>query len=293
MGNRIKNPFPPIMFKKYKRLLNKNLLERSTTMKTKNKTILMTIITTFILMLSIVCTPVNAYAKTYPEHNLTVESTQTKIVKNKLTITLGQKIKLNKVQYGTRVGKKNSKKYRYTYVKPNNVRWKSYNKKVATVNKYGIITAKKAGKTVIKATFKKKTYKITVIVTKNSKKSKNIDLQNGSSSATNNCTHKWSKVYKTIHHNAITHKEKIWHDSEVTRYQYSCNCGACFGSKAEINQHQFEAALNGDTNHTGVAEIPITSEGYYETITIVDKPAYDEKVLTGYKCTKCGQTKSK
>ena len=253
----------------------------------------MKIVIAFLLTLNIVCTPVNAYAKTYPKHNLKVESTQTKIVKKKITITVGQKIKLNKVQYGTRVGKKNSKKYRYTYVKPNNVRWKSYDKKVATINRNGIITAKKAGKTVIKATFKKKTYKITIIVKKNFKKIKNIDPHNGSASSKNNCTHKWTKVYKTIHHNAITHKEKIWHDREVTGYQYSCNCGACFSSMDGVNQHQFEAALNEEPGHTGVVSLPVTSDGYYETITIVDKDAYDEKVLTGYKCTKCGQTKSK
>ena len=87
--------------------------------------------------------------------------------------------------------------------------------------------------------------------------------------------------------------EQVWHDGEVTGYQYSCNCGACFGSKAEINQHQFEAALNGDTNHTGVAEIPITSEGYYTTVhhdaetTVVHHNAETE---TYQVCSTCGAT---
>jgi hypothetical protein len=29
----------------------------------------------------------------------------------------------------------------------------------------------------------------------------------------------------------------------------------------------------------------------YETVTVVDKEAYDEQVLTGYKCSVCGATK--
>ena len=206
-----------------------------------------------------------------PKQYLTVTGKTVKMATNKTMI-------LGKGKTQPLVVKLATKRAKTTYkaLKPALVKWTTSNKNIATINKNGVITAKKAGKVIITGIYKKLKYKFTLTVT---------------NPAT--CTHSWSKVYKTIHHNTITHKEKIWHDSEVTRYQYSCNCGACFGSKAEINQHQFEAALNGDTNHTGVAEIPITSEGYYETITIVDKPAYDEKVLTGYKCTKCEQTKSK
>ena len=134
-----------------------------------------------------------------------------------------------------------------------------------------------------------------------------LDTTNGSASAKNTCTHKWSKVYKTIHHNAITHKEiipskteKIWHDGKIIGYQSLCQCGTYFSDSNALNQHQFEASLNGESGHSAHTTVPITSEGYYETvttpsktITIVDKPAYDEKVLTGYKCTKCGRTKSK
>jgi len=206
-----------------------------------------------------------------PKQYLTVTGKTVKMATNKTMI-------LGKGKTQPLVVKLATKRAKTTYkaLKPALVKWTTSNKNIATINKNGVITAKKAGKVIITGIYKKLKYKFTLTVT---------------NPAT--CTHSWSKVYKTIHHDAITHKEKIWHDGEVTGYQYSCNCGACFGSQAEINQHQFEAALNGDTNHTGVAEIPITSDCYYETINIVDKPAYDEKVLTGYKCTKCGQTKSK
>ena len=46
------------------------------------------------------------------------------------------------------------------------VKWKSTNKKVATVNKEGIVKAKKAGKATIKATYKGSTYKCKIRVYK-------------------------------------------------------------------------------------------------------------------------------
>ena len=42
--------------------------------------------------------------------------------------------------------------------------WKSSNKKVATVNKKGVVKTKKKGKAVISCTYKKKTYKCTITV---------------------------------------------------------------------------------------------------------------------------------
>ena len=82
-------------------------------------------------------------------------------------------------------------------------------------------------------------------------------------------------------------------EEQVVGYQYECQCGACFNDRDSLNQHQFQASLNGEGGHAGHGTVPITSEGYYETITIIDKPAYDEKVLTGCKCTKCGKTRAK
>ena len=157
---------------------------------------------------------------------------------------------------------------------PNLIKWESSNESVAAVSANGVITAKKVGKAVITATYKKLSFKFTVTVNKT-------------------CSHVWEEVYKTIHHNAITHKEKIWHDGEVTGYNFGCQCGAQFNDIDSLTQHQFEASLNGESGHAAHYQIPINSDGYYETITIIDKPAYDEKVLTGYKCTKCGKTRSK
>ena len=206
-----------------------------------------------------------------PKQYLTVTGKTVKMATNKTMI-------LGKGKTQPLVVKLATKRAKTTYkaLKPALVKWTTSNKNIATINKNGVITAKKAGKVIITGIYKKLKYKFTLTVT---------------NPAT--CTHSWSKVYKTIHHDAITHKEKIWHDGKITGYQYYCNCGACFSSMDAVNQHQFEAALNNESGHTGVVSLPVTSEGYYETITITDKTAYDEKVLTGYKCTKCEQTKSK
>ena len=71
-----------------------------------------------------------------------------KLNKTKVTIKVGQTVKL-KV-------KKNKKK----------VKWSSKNKKIATVNKYGKVKGKKPGKTYIIAKVGKKKYKCKVIVKK-------------------------------------------------------------------------------------------------------------------------------
>lgn len=206
-----------------------------------------------------------------PKQYLTVTGKTVKMATNKTMI-------LGKGKTQPLVVKLATKRAKTTYkaLKPALVKWTTSNKNIATINKNGVITAKKAGKVIITGIYKKLKYKFTLTVT---------------NPAT--CTHSWSKIYKTIHHNAITHKEKIWHDNEITGYNFGCQCGAQFNDIDSLTQHQFEASLNGESGHAAHYQIPITSDCYYETITIVDKPAYDEKVLTGYKCTKCGQTKSK
>lgn len=77
-----------------------------------------------------------------------------KFVKSKQTVYVGKKLTL-KISVPKKYKKQTSK-----------IKWSSSNKKVAVVNKKGVVTAKKTGKTVIKAKFYGTTAKCTVTVKK-------------------------------------------------------------------------------------------------------------------------------
>ena len=76
--------------------------------------------------------------------------------------------------------------------------------------------------------------------------------------------HNWQPITKTVHHDAVTKRASV------------CNtCGADItgNTTAHLKQHM----LNGEN-------------GSYAEKTIIVKPAYDETITTGYKCS-CGATK--
>ena len=100
-------------------------------------------------------TPATAQAATQ-KYTISVKK---KTVKKKKTIKVGTKMKLTV---------KNGKKK----LNPKKVKFKSSNKKVATVSKKGVIAAKKAGKTTITIKYKKKSAKITLTIKKTTKKAK-------------------------------------------------------------------------------------------------------------------------
>ena len=109
----------------------------------------------------------------------------------------------------------------------------------------------------------------------------------GSSSTTKPATHTHNWVKKVIHHDAVTHTEKVLvseaYDEPIyeTRYADVCNtCGADITS--DPVGHLF--ATEHDSYRT---DVPITTlvgynhhEAVYETKTIVDKAAYDEVIYT-------------
>lgn len=149
---------------------------------------------------------------------------------------------------------------------------------------------------------------------------------NGSSSGNNgntstpdtpSHTHKWKPVYTTVHHKAVTHDEDRWvvdkaaWDEAVTKLVYICkncrlgNCDRCkslgiinyeYDSKDALYSHQDPCLEDGGSCSFWSTErrvdhyIHHDEEGHNETITIVDKEAWDEQVIDHYECD-CGETK--
>ena len=129
-------------------------------------------------------------------------------------------------------------------------------------------------------------------------------------------THNWKPVYKTVHHEAVTHKEDRWvvdkpaWDEKQVKYIEICkncmfgNCERCkklgitnfeYNTVEELDRHQYECLDDGgscgfSTYREDVSYIHHDEEGHYETVTIVDKEAWDEQVIDHYECD-CGETK--
>lgn len=158
----------------------------------------------------------------------------------------------------------------------------------------------------------------------NNNNSGNNNGSNGNTSIpdTSSHTHNWKPVYTTVHHKAVTHDEDRWvvdkpawveeqkycvyvclqckyHECKrcaelgITRYEYS--------SVDELNEHQGSCLDDcvdngkegGCSNSTSIEKtnyIHHDEEGHYETVTIVDKEAWDERVIDHYECD-CGETK--
>lgn len=130
-------------------------------------------------------------------------------------------------------------------------------------------------------------------------------------------THNWKPVYGSpIHHKAVTHDEDRWvvdkpaWDEKKVKYIEICkncmfgNCERCkklgitnfeYDTVEELDRHQYECLDDGgscgfSTYREEVSYIHHDEEGHYETVTIVDKEAWDEQVIDHYECD-CGETK--
>lgn len=133
----------------------------------------------------------------------------------------------------------------------------------------------------------------------------------GSSSSNSNVKpthiHSWVEVYKDVYHQEEGHYENVcvkdaWTESiPVYTEQARDICNGC-GKDITNNpwDHIEEQALAGNYAcggyHTEYKRVQtgtntIKHDAIYEKKWVVTKPAWTEKVLTGYKCTDCGDTK--
>ena len=118
-------------------------------------------------------------------------------------------------------------------------------------------------------------------------------------------THTWEEVTTTVHHEEQGHYENVvvkeaWTENKPkyeTQYRAICNtCGHDItgNEPSHIKNHM----LNGENG--SYRNEPVKVQVGTETINhpavterkwVIDKPAWTEKVVTGYKCSDCGATK--
>ncbi len=138
-----------------------------------------------------------------------------------LTLTLAMpviaeaatKVKLNKSKVTLTITKKKAKPTVQLKVKGTSkkAKWKSSNKKVATVSGNGKVTAKKKGTAVISVKVKGKMLKCKVVVK---------DTRRNASNKPATCQHKWVKHYVSEEVNCV-----------------KCGCGKTFTSMDDYNEH--------------------------------------------------------
>ena len=146
---------------------------------------------------------------------------------------------------------------------------------------------------------------------KSNSSARNTGSTNKPSSGSNNKpshTHNWVNVTKTVNHPAETHQEDVYEDRQVkvkdawdeqvkTGTAQECRqCGFRTTDGDAMTEHMLE---NGHSCHTVYTYETVHHDAVYETQrvkvgtkTVVDKAAWAETVVTGQKCSFCGETKT-
>lgn len=144
--------------------------------------------------------------------------------------------------------------------------------------------------------------------------SKPSSVSNNSNSENNSSTekpahkHSWVNVTKTVNHPAETHQEDVYEDRQVkvkdawdeqvkTGAAQECRqCGFRTTDGDAMTEHMLE---NGHSCHTVYTYETVHHDAVYETQrvkvgtkTVTDKAAWTETVVTGQKCSFCGETKT-
>ena len=132
----------------------------------------------------------------------------------------------------------------------------------------------------------------------------------GNSSSTEKPAHKhnWVNVTKTVNHPAETHQEDVYEDRQVkvkdawdeqvkTGSTAVCRqCGYRTTDNNAMDMHCLEEGHSStwETNYTTVHHDAVyeTQRVKTGTKTVVDKAAWAETVVTGQKCSSCGETKT-
>lgn len=131
----------------------------------------------------------------------------------------------------------------------------------------------------------------------------------GNSSNTEKPAHKhnWVNVKKTVNHPAETHQEDVYEDRQVkvkdawdeqVRVDAGAECRQCGYRTTNPDDMTMHCLEYGHSSHNISEYKTVHHDAVYETQrvkvgtkTVVDKAAWTETVVTGQKCSSCGETK--
>lgn len=131
----------------------------------------------------------------------------------------------------------------------------------------------------------------------------------GNSSNTEKPAHKhnWVNVTKTVNHPAETHQEDVYEDRQVkvkdawdeqVRVDAGAECRQCGYRTTNPDDMTMHCLEYGHSSHNISEYKTVHHDAVYETQrvktgtkTVVDKAAWAETVVTGQKCSSCGETK--
>ena len=115
----------------------------------------------------------------------------------------------------------------------------------------------------------------------NSANNANSGSNSGNSGSASH-THSWTPVYKTVHHDAVTHtEEQPEYKSGYAAYHF------CTKHGVKVDDSGHCSKCGGLAPGTYTDKVYETRQIGTKTVTITDQAAYDEQVVTGYTCS-CG-----
>lgn len=121
----------------------------------------------------------------------------------------------------------------------------------------------------------------------------NNNNDNSNDLSNTECTHNWQEITQIINHPEEGHYETVQKERKIKYYK----CAVCYQKHKTLDEYY----THFDSSHTTSLNINIFRdryetvdewEYYDDKVWVVDKKAYDETVVIGYKCTLCDQTKT-
>ena len=115
---------------------------------------------------------------------------------------------------------------------------------------------------------------------------------NGGTSSKPSCDHVWKEqtTQQWVPNNVWVVDQAAWDEVVPGRTYVLCTCGATFDNDGAWGEHSKNAALNGDLNHSYTVKVENTTIHHDEVGHWEDR-GYNQTVVTGYVCSKCGKTK--